>query len=440
MRRLLSLGVATIMIMFAVQATAQNLPPVKVEINEEGLKKKLAKSDEAIAHAKKSTKVSTWLDRGLLFAEIADAPTKGLYVGLVQENVTTMFGTGITTKKMVNKKEYEVIAYPYFDVYMLAGKVAFWKVNKRVVDGALDKSLESLYKAYEMDAKSEPEVKEALQALSNICRQEAGGLFSILEYKGAAKMFRKAYDIDLHPSINVIDTTSVFNAGYINTIALDYEAGVPDLIEVLKYGYDKEGETQYYLFHCYYGLKDYDNARKVLMQALGKYPTNDNIIEGLLALYTTTGGDPNEIIPIITTAIENNPKNSNLWSGLGGIYDKLGNTDESIKAFQKAAELEPNDYRSQFNLGLLFVRKGDVIGEEVNNKEFSSQTKYDEAFKKVFALYIESLGPLEKALELSPNDKAVVDLLKSITFRLRDQEGMAGKYEKYNAMHKALQQ
>ena len=43
---------------------------------------------------------------------------------------------------------------------------------------------------------------------------------------------------------------------------------------------------------------------------------------------------------------------------------------------------------------------------------------------------------VEKALELKENDPSSLELLKSICFRLRDEEGMMDKYNKYNTLLK----
>ena len=39
---------------------------------------------------------------------------------------------------------------------------------------------------------------------------------------------------------------------------------------------------------------------------------------------------------------------------------------------------------------------------------------------------------------MNPNDKRTVESLKALTFRLRDEEGMQAKYEKYNKIFEEL--
>ena len=436
MKRLLSLLTLSLMFVLGVQAQE-----TIIEVDEKGLTKKLLKSDEAIANPKKNGKASVWFERGELLREIANAPTKGLYIGLTKAKVLATFEDGEPAgKKEVKDKEYDVIAYPYFDAYILNDTLAFWSVKKQIKEDAMVEAVNAYSKAVELDPALSTKVNESLFAIANLYKEKGGSFFSNLNFTEAAKMFRGSYDVGLHPVLNVIDTVSVFNAGYLNTIALAYEPAIKDFKEALKYGCDKNGETYYYIFHCYYGLNDTINARDILEEGFAKYPSNNNIMEGLLSLYTSVGEDPNKVLPLVLRAIENYPTNASLWSGLGSIYEKLNKPDESLQAFIKAAELAPNDYGAQFNLGLLYVRKGDIIGDELNKKEFTSQDDYDSSFKVVFDLYLQGLAPLEKAVELKPGDVAVLKLLKSITFRIRDQKGQEGKYDKYSTMlDKALQ-
>ncbi len=436
MKKLLSLVALSLVIVLGVQAQQ-----VLIEVDEKGLNKKLVKSDEAIANPKKSTKADVWFDRGALLFDIANAPTKGLYIGLTKAKVIATFEGGKPEeKKKVKDQEYEVISYPYFDAYFLSDKLAFWSVTKQVKEDALAEAIVAYNKAYELDPELATQVNEALFAIANLYKEKGGSLNSNLNYVGAAKMFRGSYDVGLHPALSVVDTVSVFNAGYLNTIGLAYEPAIVDFKEALKYGFDRDGETHYFIFHCYYALNDTVNARNILEEGFAKYPSNNNIMEGLLSLYTSVGEDPNKVLPLVMRALENYPNNASLWNGLGSIYEKLNKPDESLKAFEKAAELAPNDFGAQFNLGLLYIRKGDIIGDELNTQEFTNQEDYDAAFKVVFDLYIKGLVPMEKAAALKPTDKAILELLKGITFRVRDKPGQEGKFEKYSEMLKALQQ
>ena len=79
------------------------------------------------------------------------------------------------------------------------------------------------------------------------------------------------------------------------------------------------------------------------------------------------------------------------------------------------------------------------MNKEINAKQYSSQAAYDADLEKVNVIYMEAIPYLEKALELKANDPSSLELLKSICFRLRDEEGMMDKYNKYNELYKQVQ-
>ena len=53
--------------------------------------------------------------------------------------------------------------------------------------------------------------------------------------------------------------------------------------------------------------------------------------------------------------------------------------------------------------------------------------------------YAKALPYLEKAYEINPAEKVTVEILKSLTFRLRDMDGMQAKYDKYKAIYDSMQ-
>ena len=84
------------------------------------------------------------------------------------------------------------------------------------------------------------------------------------------------------------------------------------------------------------------------------------------------------------------------------------------------------------------LRYYDAMNDEVNKRDYKSNEEWKADQAKVTATYMESVPYLEKSLELRPNDFTTVETLKVLTFRLRDEEGMMPKYEKYNKAFEAL--
>lgn len=413
----------------------------QVKVSDEDWQKKIDKSDKDIQNVKKNTKADVWVDRGELYLSLDEAPTKGLYQGMDLTSLNVMYGgnaplTEVTLGEETMQKKKTRTFEGYIQDNRLVGWVSTWAMSK----GALDESLKSFQKAYELDKSASKDISEGLNKIANAYRQYAANYFAVQETAKAAASFAKAYEVSLIEPLNAMDTASIFNAGYLATVAEDFANGAKYLESALTNSYYSDGDVYYLLYHCYVGNKENDKAKETLLKGLTTFPKNNKIIEGLMAFYTENGGDSNEIIPLVENAIAADPTNAELYDGLGRIYDKMGESDKSIEAFVKVAELSPDDYRSNFNLGLLLIKKADAMNEEMRNTNYTSQSVYDAAVAEVNKVYIRAIAPLERAYELNPSISVSVELLKNVCFRLRDEDGMMDKYNKYNELFKSLPQ
>ena len=84
--------------------------------------------------------------------------------------------------------------------------------------------------------------------------------------------------------------------------------------------------------------------------------------------------------------------------------------------------------------------KGDEENRAFNSRldSINSQEEYQAGLKEVNAAYMKSLPWLEKAMELKPESVDCAEYLKVLCFRLRNEDGIMDKYNKYNALYKKL--
>ncbi len=408
------------------------------KVNADKLKSAIAKSDAEIADAKKNTKAATWIKRGEAFLDADAKPVNGLFVGLDETTLKATFGEGTMENVKVGDAEYLVYTYEHFKAYVKTGKVEFYTPVTVIDPAALDKAYDAFAKAYDLDKKSEKKVNAGMVNIHNRSLENGNTGYVLKEYKTAADNFRRGYKASVHPAMNQTDTTSLFYAGFLGTIAGDYKAALDDLEKALALGYEADGETYYYKFYCQYNLGDEKEALETLKYAVGLYPNNDSIIEGLLMLYSSGDEDPTNLIPMVLNAIEQNPTNPGLYLGLARVYDKLEQQDNAIEAAKKAAELNPNDFLASYFEGLFTVKKGDSMDQDLRNMSITSRAQYQKALAEVNEVYARAVAPLEKAYTINPSELATVELLKNLTFRLRDDAAMNEKYEKYDAIYKSI--
>lgn len=445
------------MILTAVAALLLAVPVVQAQkVNKDAFLAKIAKSDSDIADAKKNGKAATWLNRGKVFYEAAAEPTKNIYLnsteGMKAPMIQLAVGQPLSTgTEVINKTEYKTMVYPYFTAYLQDDALYGWIQTDWVDKDAVAKAFEAYDKAYQIDPKTAPKVKEGLVQLVNFCKQHALAHYSVAKNRVAADLYAQAYEMECHPALNQPEDQLLYNAGLLMSFdgaanPESFKKGEEYLSRVKEKGYkDEDGRIYYYLFHCYYGQRAEHpeklmKAKDALLEGIKLYPRNEMILEGLMQLYTVEQnvGDPADLVALIEGAIAESPNSVNLWFGRGRIFYALKNLDESIVSFKKVTELDPNLFEGQFYLGLFYIFKGDEENAAFNDAQFSSTADMNAAQKKVEDIYRQAVAPLEKALELRPTDLDTASNLKAVCFRLRDDEGMEAKYNKYNEIYKQL--
>lgn len=439
-------------ILTALAALLLAVPAVQAQkVNSTAIKEKIEKSNSDIADAKKNVKAATWMNRGKAFYEAAIEPTKSLFVNMDPAMLKLAIGDPTsTTQETVNSVDYTAWVYPYFTAYIKDNKVATWKQTEWVIKDAPLMAIEAYNKAFEIDPKTGDKVKEGLKLISDFLSQVGNTGIDTGLYVEASDAYALAYQAQSSPAYGAeANPELLYFAGYLRTVdggtnPASFVPGVEYLTKALEKNYaDADGNIYYYLFHCLYGQKDADKAnilkaKQSLLDGIAKFPKNERILDGLMQLYTAEEGvgNPADLITLIDKAIAENPENIDLWFGRGRIFYALKNSEESIASFKKVVELKPDLFDGNYYLGVFYTIKGDDLNKEVNQKQYSGQAAYDADLKSVNAVYLEAVPWLEKAHQIKPDDVQTLEFLKQLSFRLRDEPGMAEKFENYNALYK----
>lgn len=422
------------------------------KVNKEALVAKLAKVDADSQDAKKAAKAATWMARGNAYLEAAEAPSKDIFLDMDYAVASVALGRATSQNEGVNVggvacTEY---VYPLLKVYVAGGKVAGWVVTSPVKEGDLAmEAANSFVKAGQLDAKLAAKVNEGLEKVKNYYSTMGTVAFRIAEAEAAATNFMAADKIQgMAGYTGQKSGDFVYNAGLAYVMdgeknPASFAKGAEALTKALESGYaDENGNIYYYLFHAYYGQKDssvrvanLQRAKTVLMEGLAKFPDNTLIVEGLIGLYTDREnpvGDPQELVSMVDGALERDPQNKSLWNSRAIMFDRMKNYPESIKSFQKVVELDPQNVQATYNLALSYIFQGDAMNDEMNSRDYKSNADFQADQKKVIEAYKPAVPVLEAAHKLDPKHLGVLETLKSLTFRLRDEEGMMAKYEQYN--------
>ena len=452
MKRLL-MAVAAVLVMAApsyAQMGGFGMPGnvQKVNVDTEGVMKKITKAEKDMA--KKATKSSTWINYGKAMLEAHTVYSKNVYDGLNTMSASVMFGEPTSQEDVVvgGVPMVKITYTPEFVAYADAnGNISGWEFPVELVPGALDKAIEAYNKAMELDPKAMMTVMGGLSSITDALLKDAGNAYGAGLYNKAGDLFKKAYEVSDSPAMLNLNFAALYNAGLSYFFGESYEAAHSAFKGAAEGGFEQDGDAYYFQYQALKEVASAEDeineevlapAKDMLMAGFEKYPENAKIIECLTDYYVSMGEDPAAVIPMVEEAIAKDPTNPSLWNGLGRIQNGQGDIDGALESFIKVAELLPENDGAQYSVGYLYISKADKMFRDANAKTYSGQAEYDAALKEVNQVYAKSIEPLEKAHALNPTDKAYVEYLRSVCFRLRDMEGMMDKYNKYNELLKTM--
>ncbi len=456
MKKLLML--LTVLSVFAISDTYAQKISLPIE------KEKLAKADAEIENPKKNIKASTWIKRGDTYVAALRLPTKGLYNGLSMTMLEGAAGKGGKREtKVMNGAEFNTIVFPYFVVYMQNNTVVAWTASRQIDAKATDKAIESYKKALEIDPSVAMTVKKKLVELADYYKELGTMAQQLGINKVAADQYVRATNIQKLKECDTLDPLLLYYAGYYFTIdgettPQSFIRGEASIRQAIAAGYcdieDKNteidakdrGNVYYYAFHCAYAQKEKNknkikDAKKWLVDGAKKYPNNERIFEGLLTLYTTEEGvgDPAELLPALDKKIAANNNDEKAWFARGRIYNALENYDECVKSFENVVRINPKGFDGNYYLGTFYLFQSDSYAEEVNGTTYTDMKKLDADMAKLNGLYARAIAPLEAAHAAKPKSKSTLEFLKTVCFRLRDEnDEIMKKYEKYNKLYNEL--
>jgi tetratricopeptide (TPR) repeat protein len=133
-------------------------------------------------------------------------------------------------------------------------------------------------------------------------------------------------------------------------------------------------------------------------------------------------------------AIAAEPENTILLFTLAAMYEELGEKDNAMESYEKAIALEPNQYESNFNRGVILLNDANEVIKEYSNLGVS---KADRAKEKQLEPIIKeklnkALPQWEKLYEIKPNDRQIIETLMYVYNRLK-------KYDEGEKLDKILE-
>ena len=409
--------------------------------------KKAVETAEADSqNPKKNAKVATWLKLATTYMDAYEAPAGNVLVNSPRVQVQMMLGnerpsaSEVVTVDGVNfKKEVYSNKNLYFDE---TDVLRIIEITKPVYEDALASALNAYVKAYEVDTKKSKlnDIKAGIQKVAEKYFNDGMNQYSIGDLKKAAALVAKSAAAAETAPNSVVDTTALYNAGFIYWAASDFESAKTYFEKCLANNYYYEnGETYAKLGDVYFKLGDNAKGVQTLETGFVKFPQSQSILIGLINYYLESGENTDRLFELIGEAKKNEPNNVSLYYVEGNIHKQLGNREKAIAAYKECAVVDPNYDFGYHGLGVYYYDIAVQISEEAAQE--LDDTKYQALVKEYEQYLLDAIEPFEKAFEITANPQVKLncaEYLKQIYYRFSSVEDkyMQG-YNKFNEYVKA---
>ena len=245
------------------------------------------------------------------------------------------------------------------------------------------------------------------------------------EYMIAIDLYNTIFDIipfdeeDQLKRGNITKETILYNSFFASSKLKDNKLSKELLQKLIDINFN-EPAIYIYMSDLY---KDEDNIDKSIEYlSLGRemFEDNQSIINTEINLYIELGRTI-ELIAKLGDAINLDQENPLLFFNRGTIYDQEGQLDNAIKDYNKAIELDPSSFGSNYNLGALYFNKAVELNNLANST--SNDVKYKKIKKEADLYFDKGLPFLEAAYQLNSKDKNTLLSLKQLYY-------MKGDYKK----------
>ena len=171
-----------------------------------------------------------------------------------------------------------------------------------------------------------------------------------------------------------------------------------------------------------YSNKDIDKALEVVGMAKEQFPENSDFDKQEINLLIV-GERVDEAKNRITEAIEKEPENANLYFNLGHLYEELENPEKAEEAYLKALEIDPDYLDANYNYAVYYYNQAVDLLKVVADMDLQTYRKKGKKIEEEASGYLKKAKPyFEKALELAPEELAIIETLQTLYSQLGENE------------------
>jgi tetratricopeptide (TPR) repeat protein len=295
-------------------------------------------------------------------------------------------------------------------------------------EGDIDKMLESFNASLAISKKFEQNINDSKKYHWSNNFNKGVGLFNRATKATAEDTSAMFFDKSIEAFENAIKCEPDSISTYQNLVFSYFNAGKQlDAVEPLKkiISMDKNADSYIMLGEIYYnkgiefinkyaeskeiadsttGMGYFQQSIEVLEKGKKDHPDNPDILMILSNAYINSN-QLSTAMETFKTGVEKDPKNKVYRYNYGVLLLGANNFSEAAGQFEKAIEIDPTYENAYYNLGVTYVKWGTKLREA--NIEDENNKEYLEKFKM-------SLTPLNKFLEIKPEEAKVWELLGKV--------------------------
>lgn len=333
--------------------------------------------------------------------------------------------TTINDPKTLMYKGFIYMDYP--QIAMVAGE----KMDTIQLKTMFEDGIEALKLSQEKDKKGKYEGK-----IESYAKQKQIGLFNMGMDAYEKDNFKQAMvgfggSAVYADILGITDSNAYFNAGLCAYKSKDWKNTQEYFEKCIEIKY-RIPDCSAYLSDAYNQQKNYEEGEKFYKEALKSNPGNKDLMIALINVYLPQG-KKDEAGKVLTDAIALDPENKELYYVVGTVYEGQEKFEKAAESYKKVIELDPEYTNAYLGLGAVYFN----IAAEYNNKinELMPGDPKEEEYKaKMKENFEKSLPYLEKADQLNPNNKDILNSLKQVYYKLE----MLDKYKETKAKLEAL--
>lgn len=344
-------------------------------------------------------------------------------------------------KKLVDEGMKHDACSKYSKGYFIKGQIyqaihESLSADYRKLDkNALEVALDAYRKLLELDKKGKYDKRLEVYFRNLITDFTTVGITHYKEqrYKEALAAFKRVLEVENSRVITKgrqpeIDTVIIFNAAVAAQKAGNRTEAEQFYKQALKYNYKLE-RSYAMLANVLLEQEKNDEAVECLHIGNALFPHNSYMLLALINYYMDSE-HPEKADEYLDAALRDDPENALYYRTKGVLYEKLSRWKQAERAYEKALELNPEDFISQYNLAN--IKLAGVIHFRKKVLRFLDVNRYKEELEKLYDAYKNVIPYFERALELNPKDRNSILILRDLYFNLRNENA------KYQSLYEQM--